>query len=307
MLRYLQESKDKYRPRFCNSEFYSENQPIFQMWKTLFKDLSDVEKVQAWVFALSCLRRPQDWFGGLRSNPFDLSETRSSLLVCPILESARIKIPQKIQFDLTLKAALNFCRIKPLPESALRSLYKLTDPNYPIKILNYVPTPFELLNQQTEGYRIITFNEDYETWPTQIHGERDFLSFILHDLVHADHFLNNETYKKGQLGFYKLIQFIWHHNSLQALMLNHQFKKGFEYIISDMNAHPVHLVKTLKALLFESVKNDSLANSIWQDWISNWSLDTQTLDSFVKINKKEFSISDALNIEELCFKKGLGH
>lgn len=304
MLRFSQDTKDKYRPRFCASEFYSEYQSIFNMWKTSFNELSDVEKVQAWVFALACLRRPKDWFGGFRLKPFELEQNLpfNSLTIDSILNPANIKIPAKLKPNLTIKAALNVCRIKPLPEAALRSLYRLTDSNYSVKILNYVPTPYELLNVQTNGYRVISFNEDHKMWPIEFYGERDFLSFILHDLIHADHFLNNEFYKKGQLGFYKIVQSIWHNNSLQTMMLSCEFKMGFEYIISDMNAHPMHLVKTLKALLFESLKNDFAASAIWQDWISIWSKDPAVLSSLKNVNKDCFTTENAIIIEKLCFK-----
>lgn len=56
--------------------------------------------------------------------------------------------------------------------------------------------------------------------PDSVTNERDFLSVIIHDLIHADHFLKDNKNMLGQLGFYHFIGIIWLHDSLQTLLLS---------------------------------------------------------------------------------------
>jgi len=300
-------SKDRYRPLFCTQDFYLAHQTIFKMWKQQFADFTTVEKVKAWVIALTCLRRPDDWFGGARPILFVEADDKLSLLspitVKTFFDETQIAWPKNLNSTAKLNDFLNCYRIKPLPESALRSLFKLGQKNFPLLIIDHEPTPLELLNIQIRGQRIITFNEDYETWPDKLYGERDTLSFIIHDLIHADHFFKDEKQHQGQIGFYKLIHTIYHDADLEKLFLNEKFKSGFEYIISDMNAHPVHLFQTFKALLDLAVNENQMSNAIWNRWIIKWNLTSDQADSVQKINTQLFFDIHANHIEAMCFKK----
>lgn len=296
-------SKDRYRPLFCKSDYYLTNQSTFQLWKKAFSTFSDVEKIKAWTICLSCLRRPQDWFGGARSTPFLGVHKESGIKIYDLFLQGKISWPKQLDQNIDLQTFLNIYRIKPLPESALRSLYKLGFESFPLQIINSEPTPFELLKIQITGQRIITFDENFEAWPFKLYGERDPLSFIIHDLIHADHFLKDPKQHQGQIGFYKFIDKIHFDFDLQNLFQNEKFKSGFEYIISDMNAHPVHLFQTLKALLYLTVVDDLKASAIWNQWVSRWNLDENGRDAVQKINTQLFSNIDANQIEVMCFKE----
>ena len=175
-----------------------------------------------------------------------------------------------------------------------------------MQILNYVPTPSELLQFQLEDKRIISFNEDYETWATTLYHGRDFLSFMIHDLIHADHFFANPTNRMGQLGFYHCVRLILQDRNLKILLETPTFTEGFEYIISDMNSHPIHLFKTLHARVVHVTENEMKANFIWKHWTSVWSQGSFDIDSALqKINTQLFSDKEALKITEWCI--ALGH
>lgn len=298
-------SKDRYRPLFCKSDFYLANQTTFKLWKDRFSGFSEFEKVKAWTLCLTCLRRPKDWFGGAHETPFTPihSVTPSSIIVKSLFSETGIFWPAQIDSSIDLQNFLNLYRIKPLPESALRSLFKLGFKNYPLVITADEPTPFELFKIQIGGQRVITFNENYEQWPSKLYGQRDPLSFILHDLIHADHFLKDEKLHQSQIGFYKLMDKVKTDSELEKLFLNEKFKLGFEYIISDMNAHPVHLFQTLRALLHLTVVNDALSNVIWNQWVSIWCLNGTESDSVQKINTQLFSDINANHIEVMCFNQ----
>lgn len=298
--------KDRYRPLFCPADYYSANQDIFLRWKTNFMTFSKADQIKAWTICLSCLRRPKDWFGGARPSAFLITPTPPSLIqVKELFLGTAITWPARLDPEMDLQNFLNTVRIKPLPESALRSLFFLGQKNYPLLITASEPTPFELLEIQIKGHRVITFDDRPQLWPQKLYGERDPLSFIIHDLIHADHFFKDTKQHQGQIGFYKFVDKIKNDDHLLKLFENDNFKKGFEYIISDMNAHPVHLFQTLKALLYLTVLDDILSAAIWNQWVLRWNLLGTEADAVQKINTQLFSNIHANQIEVMCFDKSL--
>jgi hypothetical protein len=300
--------KDRYRSLFCDQNFYKENQSTFKLWKTLFAPLSPVEKVQAWVVGLSCLRRPQDWYGGKRHDIFltsdQLQPHQHMLTLQELFENTALKTNDKVHSQINLLDFINQFKIKAVPESCFRSLCFLSTKRYPLIVTTSVPTPQELLKIQISGQRIISINENYETWPTTLFSERDFLGFILHDLIHADHFFYEPTHRDGQLGFYLFIQNFLMDANLQNLLEKENFKAGFEYIISDMNSHPVHLFQTLHSLLFTSYKNDAHAQCCWQNWAKQSPFSNAQQDALLQINSIGFNKEHAKALESFCISLG---
>lgn len=301
-------NKDRFRRVFCDQDFYTRHQDYFLLWKTRFQSLSNVEKTQAWVVALACLRRPKDWFGGKRQNVFLDSTTKYQhpLNLRQLFEGTPVCIPPKLNLELNLIDFINICKIKAFPESCNRSLCFIANERYPLIITKKIPTPQELLQLQINGKRIITINEDHNSWPNNLYSGRDFLGFVLHDLIHADHFFYNPQHRDGQLGFFKFIQNMLSDEGLTLLLQAEPFKTGFEYIISDMNSHPVHLFQTLKALLVTEIKNDSLAKRYWTLWISKSKLSPTEALAIEVINTLQFDVDSAKTIEALCARMATG-
>lgn len=305
MLRIIRKkNKDRYRIQFCDVNFYLTNQSTFAMWKTLFADLSDVEKVQAWVVALSCLRRPNDWFSGERKNKFSAEKHHHSLTLKKIFENTPIKLSNKLNSQLNIIDFINNFKIKAVPESAMRSLCFISNKRYPLIITQEIPDAKKLLQLQISGKRIISINEDYEKWPHTLYAERDHLGFLLHDLIHADHFFYEARHRDGQLGFYNFINLIIDDAQVQTLLKSESFKKGFEYIISDMNSHPLHLFQTLHSLLFSELKNDEFAMQLWSTWCDLKDLAAHEKKALNSINLPSFNMNMATDIEELCINMG---
>lgn len=308
MLRTIhKKNKDRYRIQFCDVNFYLTNQPIFEMWKKHFQNLSDVEKIQAWIIGLCCLRRSHDWFGGARISKFIQQEAQHSLKLENLFENTKIKLPNKLSSQLNLVEFINNFRIKAVPESAMRSLCFLsnnTEKNYPLIVSQKIPSPQELLQLQILGKRIISLNEDYKSWPHTLYANRDHLGFLLHDLIHADHFFFEAGHRDGQLGFYKFINLIFDDPRINNLLKSETFKEGFEYIISDMNSHPLHLLQTLHSLVYKELKNDSLANELWRTWGTQISDNSDEQQAFNSVNLKSFNSTMASSIELMCIKMG---
>ena len=299
-------SKDRYRKIYCDQNFYIQNLNVFKMWKTRFQNLSNVEKVQAWVVGLSCLRRPNSWFGGKRQNTF-LSETaefQHSLNLQQLFADTPVQIPPKLNVEMNLIDFVNVCKINAFPESCNRSLCYISNRRYPLIITDQVPTPEELLHIQISGRRIITLNEDCDAWAEKLYSDRDFLGFVMHDLIHADHFFLEPEHRDGQLGFFKFIENILADSVLKELLLSHPFRSGFEYIISDMNSHPVHLFQTLHALLFTQAKDDELAQKCWMNWVQKSELSQEETRSAYLVNSPSFNTNCAQNLELLCIRLG---
>lgn len=300
--------KDRYRSIFCDSDFYSQHQNVFALWKTRFQNLSNVEKATAWAFALCCLRRPKDWFAGKRAEPIstDLTGLHHPLTLQSLFEETPVALPTKVDSAMNLIEAINTLQIKAVPESCFRSLIHMTSQRYPLWVTNEVPTPKELLKLQTEGRRVLSFNENYETWPTALYSGRDFLGFLLHDLIHADHFFHDPLHRDGQLGFYRFAETLLENQDLQKLLQSDRFREGFEYIISDMNSHPVHLFQTLHANVFSEIQDDGTSTRIWQEWSSlqEHDLNSDEIHSINLINTDEFNVPHAKQIEILCIRLG---
>lgn len=120
---------------------------------------------------------------------------------------------------------------------------------YPLQLLDFVPSPLEILKFQAAGKRVVTVFTNISDWE-KMWGPHNAWDFIAHDLIHADHFFENPVNQKGQMEFYQFVLKNWDHPEIQPLHSN----AGFEYLISDMNSHPQHLFETLKNLVIQNRK-----------------------------------------------------
>ena len=292
--------KDRYRIQFCNEKFYLAHQNTFFLWKSRFCELSNVDKLQAWVAGLTCLRRPKDWYGGARQEPIRANfQYQNRLSISDLFSGTEISVPSKLNQQMNLFDLLNTQRIKALPETCFRSLIFMIDGSYPLDIVEGEIEPLELLKIQIKGRRVVALNENVREWPHKLYSARDHLGFILHDLIHADHFFHRPEHRNGQLGFYKLAELISEDQNLKKLMNSEKFKSGFEYIISDMNSHPLHLLKTMHSLLYSELQDDQNAELIWKGWMNKSSASDRQMQSLLKVNGVDFNTDDARNIELL--------
>lgn len=297
--------KDRYRIQFCDENFYVKHLNTFKMWKSLFHDLSPVDKLQAWVLGLSCLRRPTDWYGGPRAMAIreGFSYTHG-LNMGQLFEGTDVRLPAKVSASMNVYDFLNFYRVKALPETCFRSLCFIVDGRYTLDLVDGEVSPLDLLKIQISGRRVVALNERVQDWAGSLYAGRDYLGFILHDLIHADHFFSSSVYRAGQLGFYKFALEIFSLSSVQKLLEDSKFKEGFEYIISDMNSHPLHLFQTLHSLLFSVLRDDARAFEIWNEWVAVLSLNVDEREALKLINSKDFSLKQAQIVESFCQRLG---
>lgn len=130
-----------------------------------------------------------------------------------------------------------------------RSLIQWHDGQYPLVLWHHIPSPFELLQIQSEGRRVVTvFVKPEEI--DQLHHGKDSWHFVVHDLIHADHFFERPDWREGQISFYRFLLRHWDHPEMASL----HHRGDFEYLIADMNSHPRHMFWTLKAIVLQSLK-----------------------------------------------------
>jgi hypothetical protein len=283
-------SKDSFKPLFCAPAFYTEHQDSFRIIdETLVKlNWAKTDQVMLWVSLLCLLRRPHDWFSGNNLNlpePEAILTESEDLNFAQLAKDLKIDWPKKLSNTLTLTHFLQTVRIKPLPEVAQRAMYFIITKKYPIHVLDYEPAPEELLKIQCDGKRVITFDSDFTKWPTQMFGHRDPLSFWLHDCIHAEHFFSKPDQFISQLGFYKFIARAIRQKSW-GQTFSHEFQSDFSYLIADMNSHPLHLFKTLKAVTEIHFRAQSLG--IWESVIEASQGSTKELEALRKLNTAYF-------------------
>lgn len=134
-----------------------------------------------------------------------------------------------------------------------RALIKWHQGHYPLVLWERIPTPLELLKCQATGRRIVTVFTQDEEWD-QMHLGKSAWDFIVHDLIHADHFFENSELRAGQIEFYQFILDRWDQDMVTKART--YCPEQFDYLISDMNSHPAHMHKTLSALCLMAWKKE---------------------------------------------------
>lgn len=301
--------KDTFKPLFCAPSFYTEYQGSFRIIDAAVSELhwDKISEVMLWTALLSMLRRRSDWFQGVSSKagsslPQINSESVPFFQIYKLAQKLNIDWPKKLSTEIEFAEFLRTVRIKPLPAVAQKAMYFIFTKKYPITVLDYEPSPRELLQIQCEGRRIITFKNDFAEWPTKKFGHRDPLSFWLHDCIHAEHFFSQPDNFVSQLGFYKFVADAHEAECWPTLNENPHFEGDFSYLISDMNSHPLHLFKTLKAITDIHFKEQSL--SIWERVITTCLGSTEELNALRKLNTTYFVDNDCDALLQLTKRLG---
>lgn len=161
---------------------------------------------------------------------------------------------------------------------------------YPLVLRLDIPTPTEMLEIQCRGQRYVTLLLDPAA-QFQAHGRhRDACDFLLHDFEHAHKFFADPTLHRGQVQFFRLLHATG--PALDPWMQDSLFLKDLNYLKSDMNSHPVHLAKYLKAIVLAAevrrrADRHPPLEKIWLDIFGGWDLPSATQASLFKLNHPE--------------------
>lgn len=190
------------------------------------KELSDCQLVAETVLLFLKTLRPKDFLGG----PHRQWEPNPGL-------------PEVVQiFDRH--------SLRSIPLSVNRTLVNWSMQKYPLQLTFAPLTTLEIIDLQCQGIRCVTLPIDQKSLKTYILEERDPFSFILHDLIHADHFFRDPVQTEQQRSFSRLMLYHYRKNTLDFYFKeNLEFKKQVDYLASDMNAHIIHFIKYLRAII----------------------------------------------------------
>jgi len=168
---------------------------------------------------------------------------------------------------------------------------------YPLILIDHIPTPFEMLNIQCDGQRFVSYLTAPE-FQKPLGRHAGPYEFLLHDLEHAHKFFGDPECHLGQVRFFLKIRQALNQGFFHKQLQDAQFEREFHYLISDMNSHPVHLLKYLKAIVLnagirEHNTRDVDLSLYWGELFSFWKMSQNETVAALKINQPEAETSDA--------------
>lgn len=276
------------------------------LWEALEKDtLTPAEFVALWSLQYLRVRSPDNWWGAKLSAPLAphaLGLRLSELAHLGFTWTAtELALADKHQTLGSLWAERAF---KATPEAVHRSILSWSTGAYSLMLMDRVPTVEEVLEQQIHGQRCVTVPRSQNTLAKLILGERDALGFAFHDLIHADHFFRDRSLMLMQIGFYRQVETLMGQGALSPFMAHASFPEDLDYLVADMNSHPVHLWKC-----FEFACREAHPEEAWQlfsqDLVRRLDLSLAEAQALGRLNSPEFVLpADGETIEKLCQRFG---
>lgn len=191
--------------------------------------------------------------------------------------------------------SLNF---KGIPKKMNLAISNWLKQKWPLKLFFHIPNANDLLSMQKKGSRCVTTPISHKSLSSHVLGKRDSLSFVIHDLEHAVNFYSEDQLMAGQIGFYSFVDELLNTTWMKELISKNQnqiFHHHLDYVIADMNAYSVHLVKYLYGILIKYGEDSALEHH-WNKFIINLNALPQIQATLTNINSPELC---DINIEEL--------
>lgn len=280
--------------------------PFLALWhQGQFSDV-EIACVYIWIFCL--LRRPQDFFGGPHSQPLHFAATASTLKAKSALQILKSTLPDHLQntnplkrFDVETSFVEFFCSHswRSIPYSVARSLCEWYNGSYDLKLLTTIPSVEEVLEMQAQGRRCVSMLVDADEIQNFVLEGRDVLGFIIHDLIHADHFFHHRDNAKAQIQFSQKLVVLRQFPQIDDMMsTDSKFRDELHYLMSDMNSVPLHLLKTLKAVVLgyfkrrDQVEMNALLSSqseaefrgVLETLLAPWNMPPMALEAIHRLN-----------------------
>lgn len=119
--------------------------------------------------------------------------------------------------------------------------------NWNLKLIEFIPTPEQVLSYQAQGIRPVTMKAQQRSRAI-LHRE-DALDFFCHDLEHGYMFFYDDHLRASQQKIFQNIERSMQEGLWTEQRQNAEFEERFVYLISDMNSHPEHYKAYLNAML----------------------------------------------------------
>jgi hypothetical protein len=114
-----------------------------------------------------------------------------------------------------------------------------------------IPAPLEVLRMQTRGARPVTVLTDPQRMLQPVLTKADAFAFLLHDLEHAHKFFHDPRLHALQRALLSALAVAVERRLFDAYLNESEFRARFDYLISDMNTHPLHSLHYLRAILVD--------------------------------------------------------
>lgn len=176
--------------------------------------------------------------------------------------------------------------LKGVPLACQEGLLGWLEGRYPLDLRLEIPSPREMLDHQCLGRRFVTFRPEPELLFKKIGRHAGTLEFALHDLEHAHKYLGEPTLMHGQFHFFHHLRDALDAGLFVDLEKDRQFASEFDYLMADMNSHPLHLWKYLKAILMNAYlrRGNSRYDDFIRDLVQYWRWPKEVCDAAVRIN-----------------------
>jgi hypothetical protein len=199
-------------------------------------------------------------------------------------------------------ALLKYYNIKGVREDSHLGLLNWLNGTYPLELRLTIPSPQDMLEAQCGGRRFVTMLARPEEQFQAIGRHAGPYEFLLHDLEHAHKFFGGEF--QGQVRFFNLLRVTLEKGAFSEFENDTLFAKALDYLMADMNSHPVHMLKYLKAILLEALQrsgrdHDTLLRTKCRRIFALWNLPPAVTDSAMRINHPlEETGHDRVNVSQ---------
>lgn len=319
----------RFRHRLLEDDFLKSKGPLayqclkefLPLWQS--QQIHAVEMAAVYIFIFAFLRRPKDFLGGLHNQAMDELRISNPLPSDQVLKILKKNLPSELQNAKSLQRLQNtqpfleyFCQHswRSIPLATQISLMAWQSGRYPLLLMTTIPSPDEVLQMQADGFRCVSMLIEENQILSFIEEGRDVLGFVVHDLIHGEHFFADPEKARAQIDFsQKLIQVKKQPLIQKMLKTDSAFRAEFDYLSSDMNSVPLHLLKTLKAVLLGHFKRQAnLAidaplppqietefHSIFESTLEPWGFSAAALFAAHRLNTIHFKgLSDAALLHE---------
>jgi hypothetical protein len=238
--------------------------PFLNLWRN--GKLSDVEMACAYLLTFTFLRRPTDFLGGKHNLPLPQSPSQgvsSGFIVSMFRKTlppdlSGYKSLRPLETNDNFVTTLCSHSWRSIPFSVQRSLTAWKSGTYPLNLMTHLPSADDVLTMQARGHRCVSMLVEADEIRCFVEEGRDVLGFIVHDLIHADHFFHDPIKAQAQVIFCQKLLEVLKLPAIQHMLFSDEtFRKELHYLMSDMNSVPLHLLKTLKAVLLGYYKRQT--------------------------------------------------
>lgn len=248
------------------------------------EEISPAEFCAFYILTVLSYRYPGTWLGAKTATPVTQEHKLAASLEA-FKANCEPNIQKRLEGITELGDIFKLFAFKSTPLTVNRSVLNWSNGSYGLELMFRIPKPTEVLDQQKLGRRCVTIVLETSKASKFILGERDALGFTMHDLIHADHFYHNNHCYQGQLGFYGFLDHCMIQNHFAELMTNPKFESEFEYLIADMNAYAIHLMKCFKSALLHYHPQP---HEFFSDWLEKLVLKDDEKKVFMSLNTQDY-------------------